>query len=482
MEPDIELGDLVIARKQGSYQVNQQVVYNHPQVGYVFHRIVDRDQHGFILKGDNNDWLDSFQPTQEDIVGKYWFMIPGAGNLIRTLRKPVYFVSFVIFISVIIAGLFLFPNQENVRGKKGTKKRMTKSQNKGSAGDNRQDLLLCLGLIALAAIILGVVVFTRPLTITISDDVVYQHQGIFSYTANDEGGIYDRTGVETGDPIYPLLTCKLNMVYLYEVSSMQFSSTERNDISGTIRLTATLSDADGWNRSFLLIPDYEFSGPSIEAPSSLDICRMLDLIADKELKTGNEIRAYTLSILPEVSISGSVRGSTFVDTFSPGMDFLLGQTVLRLPDGEDGFQVEQERFLSQTREVENQMFIFGKPIKIRALRWVAVIGLGLSLVGAIYPAWGIYSEWKESSESRIRVQNQPLLVDIKPGSLKTKGLSVIEVTSFQDLRKMAERYGALIMHEVSGTTHRYAVQDGSTLYSFSMESSLEAKDENQKQE
>jgi len=477
MEPDVQLGDLVVARKQNSYDVDQRVVYNHPQVGFVFHRIVDRDQKGFVLKGDNNDWLDSVQPTQSDIVGKYWFMIPGAGNLIRTLREPIFFVALIVFIAAIIAFLFLFPNQEHIRNKKGSNKSMSKTTNSGSAGDNRQDLLLCLGLLALAAIVLGVVAFSRSLTMSISDDVVYQHKGTYSYTASDEGGIYDRTGVETGDPIYPLLTCKVKMKYSYQMSSKQFSNNGQKDINGTFRMTATLSDADGWNRSFLLIPDYEFSGPSVEALSTLDICRMLDIIADKELKTGSEIRAYTLSILPEVTISGSISGNSFNDDFSPGIEFLLGQKVLRMPDAEEVFQVEQERFIPQTREVPNQLFVLGKPIQIRTLRWIACVGFGLSLLGAIYPAWAIYSDWKESSESRIRIQNQPLLVDIKPGSLKTKGLTVIEVSSFQDLRKMAERYGALIMHEGSGTTHRYALQDGSTLYSYSMESTPEVEDE-----
>ena len=41
--------------------------------------------------------------------------------------------------------------------------------------------------------------------------------------------------------------------------------------------------------------------------------------------------------------------------------------------------------------------------------------------------------------------------------------------SFSDLTKMAERYGAMILHETLGKYHRYSVQDEQTVYQYAIE-------------
>ena len=128
MEPDFHMGDLVITRRSVESNLDQRVVYIHPQIGYVFHRIVDENASGFILKGDNNDWLDTYQPGTSDILGEYWFDIPGAGNIIVSLRQPSFFVLFVLLILLILASIFLLPENILRKRKKGKRKRMNEKQ------------------------------------------------------------------------------------------------------------------------------------------------------------------------------------------------------------------------------------------------------------------------------------------------------------------------------------------------------------------
>ncbi len=478
MEPGFYEGDLIVARQYPSYQVNQQVVYDHPDIGFVFHRIVDQDQNGFILKGDHNDWLDSYQPTDIDILGKYWFMIPGAGELIRTIREPVNFVLFVVILLGVVISLFLFQKENVHRHIKGYKRRMIEKQNPKSTGNIRQELLLYLGIIATAALVLAVISFIKPKTILVADDIYYKHQGRLVYSASNVGGVYDLAGIKTGDPIYPELNCKMDLDFSYQFSSMSLEKDEKESLANTITVTAILSDDDGWNRSFLLIPEYAFTGTSIKGHSPLNICKILELIEHKELKTGAEIRFYTLSIHPEVYISGTIGGIPVQDTFAPNINFDLGQTVLRFSGENGGFEPELEGSLPQTAEMSNYFLVFGRQVDVTFGRRLSMIVLGMSLLGAIYPAWSLMQEWGRSNSSRIQIQHQPLLIDIKSGSLKKQGQKIIEVTDFEDLRKIAERYGALIMHEDRGEKHLYAVQDEGILYQYLMDNSL---DSNQKE-
>ena len=78
MEPNFHLGDLIIIRPQPYYGIGDQVVYQNLDLGGgLFHRIIDLELDRYILKGDNNAWIDSYQPTQGEIIGKSWHICLG---------------------------------------------------------------------------------------------------------------------------------------------------------------------------------------------------------------------------------------------------------------------------------------------------------------------------------------------------------------------------------------------------------------------
>ncbi len=91
MEPVYHSGDLVIVHSKEVYQVGDIIAYKNLHMGrYVIHRIVDEEMNRFILKGDNNSWNDSFEPTSNEIIGKHWLRIPVFGKIISWLRTPIY--------------------------------------------------------------------------------------------------------------------------------------------------------------------------------------------------------------------------------------------------------------------------------------------------------------------------------------------------------------------------------------------------------
>ena len=85
MEPTLFTGDLMVMRRQDAYEVGQIVAFESDMNGaIVVHRIVDVDGDRHLLKGDNNDFLDRFTPTVDEIIGAEVFTIPG-GERVATL-------------------------------------------------------------------------------------------------------------------------------------------------------------------------------------------------------------------------------------------------------------------------------------------------------------------------------------------------------------------------------------------------------------
>jgi len=71
MLPIFAKGDLVLLRQAPFYQVGDIVAYRYPTIGPVIHRIVAEKIDRFVLQGDNNSWLDAYEPTEDEILGKY---------------------------------------------------------------------------------------------------------------------------------------------------------------------------------------------------------------------------------------------------------------------------------------------------------------------------------------------------------------------------------------------------------------------------
>ena len=466
MEPEIHLGDLVVARRSDQYQLDQRVIYDHPQLGYVFHRIVGQEGDRFILQGDNNNWLDTYQPTQDEILGRYWYDIPGAGKVISALQQPLYFTLFVLIISSLLVGLVLTPDPGPTKKNKGKRKSMKKDHTPPSLDDFRLEILLILAVIAAVALIFGLVAFTKDSKITVTDDLPYLQTAALSYSALASGTIYDSPGVETGDPVYPALSCILDLNFDYQFNSSRLHEEDQNQFAGSFSFGAEIRDNDGWHRTIVLLPEVEISSQKVNAQPSLNICQILDLIRDKEAQTGVFLNTYTLSIMPAIKIEGELEGLVFADEFQPEFPFDLSETVLRVPHTSEGFHLEQEGKIPHLMEIDNQMNLFGRQVPVNGVRWTAGIILGICLLGAIYPAWSLMRDWSQSERARIEIQHRPVMIDLKDSQIRKAVYTVIDLERMADLRKLADRYGAMIMHEMEGSLHRYFVIDEDFLYQF----------------
>lgn len=104
MEPTYHTGDLVVSRC-GDVTVGDVVVYTPPDVGgaRIIHRIVDGDgADGWILQGDNNDFLDPWEPTDENILGRAVLHLPQVGKFASILLSPLTWISLLVIALAIV--------------------------------------------------------------------------------------------------------------------------------------------------------------------------------------------------------------------------------------------------------------------------------------------------------------------------------------------------------------------------------------------
>lgn len=107
MLPHFHAGDLVVLRKESSYHVGQVAGYHNGQLGVVvMHRIVAIRGDQYVFKGDNNSFVDSFEPTKAQIVGAEWIHLSGVGRYMSDVRRPV-------FAAVILAVLWILSFRPN---------------------------------------------------------------------------------------------------------------------------------------------------------------------------------------------------------------------------------------------------------------------------------------------------------------------------------------------------------------------------------
>lgn len=109
MEPGLHTGDLVLVREQDTYEPGDVVAFRIPDGDMgagtqVIHRITGGDgSTGYTTQGDNKNGDDPWSPTDADVVGKRWLLVPGGGNVATSLHTPLGFAAMVgggVFLAV----------------------------------------------------------------------------------------------------------------------------------------------------------------------------------------------------------------------------------------------------------------------------------------------------------------------------------------------------------------------------------------------
>jgi signal peptidase len=93
MQPNISKGDIAIVHAAPAYEPGDAIIYAHPQTGWIIHRVIGQTDNGYQTRGDNNYWVDHYQPNHEEIVGKLWRYLPASPATTELLEMSRQIVS-----------------------------------------------------------------------------------------------------------------------------------------------------------------------------------------------------------------------------------------------------------------------------------------------------------------------------------------------------------------------------------------------------
>jgi signal peptidase I len=464
MEPYLHAGDLAVVRRQESVEKGDVVLYSHPQLGaHVLHRVV-RDRGGrYVLKGDNNDFLDDVRPTADEIEGQLWFSLPRLGSAIVWARQPLHAGLIVFGLAFLALGggaaLSRTRRPSSTRGIAAaapSDRRATSRSGRGAA-----QIVLGVGLAGLAVFgLLAVTSLSRSATRAETVPDAYEHVGTFSYGAPvEESDVYPDGLVDTGESIFLQLVPALDVAFDYRLEGDGTA-----DVSGTVELTAVLSDGAGWIRRIPFGEPTEFAGPTARATGSLDLAALAGIVEELRLLTGSGTTTFALGIVAGVDVRGRVADEPVKQTFAPELPLLLDTVSVR-PNSSAGDATifSSRRGETITVRSPSSLSIGRVNLSVSNARRLGLVGLVLATLIAIVGAV-LFARTRTGGEPSASLFGDRMITIVGPPA--TESGSVTDLADAESLYRVAEHYDRVVLHWREGRGHVYQVDDGGSLYRY----------------
>ncbi len=251
------------------------------------------------------------------------------------------------------------------------------------------------GFFALASIIMAIIAFSRPVLAEVADNVDFKQQGTFSYNTTAPIGVYDLTRVSTGDPLFPKLTCVMNLQFAYS-----FIGNLPEALAGTHLVTAVIQDnVSGWKRTLPLETETGFTGSTFVSNTSLDICEVEAIVAAMEDTTDLHQSSYSLIVNPHVAITGTMSERVLQAAFEPQLNFLFDKVhfyINKSDPTKDPFNPSQDGMIAGTHIQANTISLLGIKLDVSKTRVISLgfiaFSMGGLLILAIYIARKVRGE------------------------------------------------------------------------------------------
>ncbi len=489
MEPRFHTGDLAVLRPASYYHVGEIVGYQAPVIGIVLHRIIGEVDGHFLMKGDNNNFVDTYHPTPRDVVGRLWLHVPKIGRLINSQRDREASAGVGV---IAVIGVLGMPIELDRRRRRDKLRHSDDSTNAASFSRTPPtqssgggllagvlglpgQLVATVALVAaLAALILGALSFTRSTTALSSDHLAYQQVGTWTYRAPAKGNVYANGAVATGQPVYFAIAPLVTFGFDYK-----FDSLLPANLKGRAGLTAVLSSSDGWTHTMALGPMNHFSGSSVNLSGQLNFLTVENYLTNVQAQIGQTTGAaatYTLTVQPNVNVTGALGASTLQSTvFNPSLTFSLMNNQAQLNYGQPGSSITLAQALGPNvpgavtvaQPAPATLSFFGWHPGVSASRRLSLWVLLTSVLALLILGFLLRRSRQVAETARIAARYGALLVAVqRPDALGTVGTT--RVAALEDLVKIAEFQGRLIMHCESASGRDYFVREPTTTYLYSV--------------
>ncbi len=487
MEPRFHSGDLALVRPADHYRVGEIVAYHSSILReVVLHRIVGIRNGHYIFKGDNNNFLDPVHPTRAELIGTLWVHVPGGGVVLAWLHTPA--VDAVLCATL---GLLLLwgigAKRQWRRRRQGSRSGpprqgpplVSTPRDTGTARSVNLSALLTASAIAAAVfLVLGVLAFIRPAAK--AETTSYSQQATFGYSARVRPGpVYPTGRIKTADPVFLSIVHHLDVHIAYS-----FTSAARSNVAGTEEVLLKLDGPSGWTRNLVLAPPTRFVGHQTSTTVALDLRQLQSLMAQIEKLTNNPAFAsFAFTVQPVVHVSGTLTGQPITTSYEPGLSFQLEAGQLQpaaaaapttstpgagSTSSPANYTPSQTGHLPIPATSPATVTALGVSAEVSLLRWIAVIGLVLSLAAAVF----FYLRKRaEPFQETAHIQSQygHMIVPIVGG--EDLGWPPVDVPNIKALVKLAESGQRLILHNRSNDVDTYMVNEEGTVYRYQVKPS-----------
>jgi signal peptidase I len=459
MSPLLVEGDLAIIRASGEPEKGKVVLYHDPRLDVdILHRVVRETGDRFVIKGDNNDYLDEARPTASELEGTLWFSVPHVGSAVVWVRQPLHAAMLVFLLAALaFAG---GGGAARRRRRPGYALGITAS---GSHLDGALRGVLTAALVAAAIFgLLALAAFSRAPLRTETVDEARVHEGALTYTATvDASDVYPDGVVRTGEAAFLELVPALDVAFAY-----RFDADEPSAVQGTAAISAVVSDGAGWVRRVPVADPQEFTGLSVVTRGTLNLVELAAIVREMKSLTGSYTTTFSVRLEPEVDVSGRVGSDSFADQFAPQLPFLLDTVALRVDVTDDGTPALSARKAeSGTIEVPRYLTLGPLDLSVEAARRHATVGLVIALFLLAVAAVIVSSRRRDGEHARIASRFGDRLVSIaRPHEVDSR--RVTDLADFEGLARVAELHDRVILHWRRGEQHVYLVDDGSTAYRY----------------
>lgn len=131
MSPKINVNDIILVKKgytNDQYKEGNIITYIRADGELITHRIETITKVGllraYITKGDNNEEVDEFPVTYDQIVGKVVAVMPKLGTIVGLLKNKIFFGMCIIFLVFIV--IYDIYNRKKIIQRKKTREKYNK--------------------------------------------------------------------------------------------------------------------------------------------------------------------------------------------------------------------------------------------------------------------------------------------------------------------------------------------------------------------
>mgnify|MGYP005856176843 CR=1 FL=1 len=474
MEPTLHDGDLALLHAKPDYMTDDIIAFGSSS-GIVIHRIVGGSaEEGYVVQGDNKNAPDPWQPKPDQILGKLWLHIPGAGRVVSYLRQPAPFATLVGGIALLA---LLGGAKTRRRWRRGKRMANSADHDPGSsmlpASPQQLAWLAAQLLLGLAFAGTAFLLFRQPVEISrYVERLHYEHASAFDYTVQVEpstlypdGTVGPVTAPPPGatptaaPPIYAKLARSLDLGFAYNLAS-SLPSQVSGEISADLRISA---GKDGWSKTRELLPPTPFTGPTASARLSVNLAPIWALIETIEKETEVQAGAYDLVILPKVHIVGTLGSESIDEVYQPAFTVKLTRTLIT---PEPQLARSEPRSIGEAITSPAIVTLAGLSVEVGAARWASAGLAALLLLAAGLLAARIFLGLGGDEVAKVRARHGSLIVTVQEAYLRSQR---IEVASMEDLARLADRDGRIILHQERGPeADVYFVHDGDLVYTYTV--------------